>query len=133
MKKLLLISTLLFCPVPALAQQVTDYDVCTRNREIYVPGYYDRYGNYVQGQVRSESYNVPCGPVGGYPTRPHIRPNSVSDVPVGHAARPGVCDPSRTVLGAIAGGGAGAALSRGDGRWWAIPLGAFLGGSILGC
>ena len=36
------------------------------------------------------------------------------------------------VLGGIAGGGAGAALSRGDGRWWAIPLG-FVGGSMVGC
>ena len=36
-----------------------------------------------------------------------------------------------TVLGGIAGGGAGA-LSRGDGRWWAIPLG-IVGGSIVGC
>ena len=36
------------------------------------------------------------------------------------------------VLGGIAGGGAGAALSRGDGRWWAIPLG-IVGGSMVGC
>ena len=30
------------------------------------------------------------------------------------------------------GGGAGAAMSRGDGRWWAIPLGAVVG-SAIGC
>ena len=33
---------------------------------------------------------------------------------------------------ALVGGGLGAAISRGDGRWWAIPLGAVLG-SRIGC
>ena len=37
-----------------------------------------------------------------------------------------------SVLGGIAGGGLGAALSRGDGRWWAIPLG-IVGGTMMGC
>ena len=36
------------------------------------------------------------------------------------------------VLGGIAGAGLGAALSRGDGRLWAIPLG-IVGGSMVGC
>ena len=36
------------------------------------------------------------------------------------------------VLGGISGAGAGAVLSRGDGRWWAIPLG-IVGGSMVGC
>ena len=36
------------------------------------------------------------------------------------------------IAGALLGGGAGAAMSRNDGRWWAIPLGAVLG-SKIGC
>ena len=36
------------------------------------------------------------------------------------------------LAGALVGGGAGAALSRGDGRWWAIPLGILVG-STVGC
>ena len=36
------------------------------------------------------------------------------------------------IAGALLGGGAGAAMSRGDGRWWAIPLGAVVG-SHIGC
>ena len=37
------------------------------------------------------------------------------------------------VAGAILGGGAaGAAMSKGDGRWWAIPIGAVVG-SKIGC
>jgi len=37
-----------------------------------------------------------------------------------------------SILGGIMGGGIGAAASRGDGRWWAIPLG-IVGGSMVGC
>ena len=37
-----------------------------------------------------------------------------------------------SIIGGILGGGAGAAASRGDGRWWAIPLG-IVGGSMVGC
>lgn len=37
-----------------------------------------------------------------------------------------------SVLGGIAGGGLGAALSRGSGRWWAIPSG-IVGGALVGC
>ncbi len=36
------------------------------------------------------------------------------------------------IAGGILGGGLGAALSQGDGRWWAIPLGV-VGGSMIGC
>ena len=36
------------------------------------------------------------------------------------------------IAGALLGGGAGAAMSRGDGRWQAIPLGAVVG-SKIGC
>jgi len=37
-----------------------------------------------------------------------------------------------SIIGGIAGGGLGAALSRGDGRWWAIPTG-IVGGALVGC
>jgi len=37
-----------------------------------------------------------------------------------------------SILGGIAGGGIGAAASRGDGRLWAIPLG-IVGGAMAGC
>ena len=36
------------------------------------------------------------------------------------------------IAGALLGGGAGAAMSRGEGRWWAVPLGAVFG-SKIGC
>ena len=37
-----------------------------------------------------------------------------------------------TAAGAILGGGLGAVLSRGEGRWWAIPTGVVTG-AMLGC
>lgn len=43
------------------------------------------------------------------------------------------CDPSRTFLGAILGGGVAASMSRGDGYKWSVPLGAFIGGAGFGC
>ena len=36
------------------------------------------------------------------------------------------------IAGGLLGGGAAAAMSRGDGRWWAIPLGIVVG-SHIGC
>ncbi len=39
---------------------------------------------------------------------------------------------SSKVAGALLGGAAGAAMSRNEGRWWAIPLGAVVG-SKIGC
>ena len=36
------------------------------------------------------------------------------------------------IAGGILGGGLAAAISRGDGRWWAIPLGV-VAGSHIGC
>ncbi len=40
--------------------------------------------------------------------------------------------PCRDIAGGLLGGAAGAAMSRDDGRWWAIPLGIVVG-STIGC
>lgn len=40
---------------------------------------------------------------------------------------------SRTLFGALLGGGIGAALSHGDSRWWAIPVGAAVGTAVTSC
>ncbi len=112
----------LFIPLPAVAQQVNEYDVCTRYRETYVPGYYDSYGNYISGRVESESYKVPCGT--GYQNNPEPQPRYRRQV---------YCDPTRSLLGATLGGGVAASMSRGDGYKWSVPLGAFLGGVGFGC
>lgn len=113
MKQLILLLSLTMISVPAQSQQVTEFDECTLSREIYVPGYYDRYGNYQQGYVNVERYNVSCG----------------------HRPTPSrsYCDPTRTILGGILGGGIAASMSRGDGYRWSVPVGAFIGGASFGC
>jgi hypothetical protein len=65
MKKLLLLIPLTFLSVPVQpvqSQQVTVYQSCVG--EVYFPGYYDQYGNFVQGGVGTT--RVPCGGGGGY-------------------------------------------------------------------
>ena len=113
MKQLILLLSLIMISVPAQSQQVTEFDECARSREVYVPGYYDRYGNYQQGYVNVERYNVSCG----------------------HRPTPSrsYCDPTRTILGGILGGGIAASMSRGDGYKWSVPVGAFIGGASFGC
>ena len=86
-------------------------------REEYVPGTKNNPG-YVR--TYSEQVEVPCR--GRRPTV--IRERTPS--PDGNECQEGA------ILGGILGGGAGAALSRGDGRWWAIPLGVVTG-SVIGC
>jgi hypothetical protein len=114
MKQLLLLLPLTFLSVPVQAQQVNNYAVCTQNREVYQPGGYDRYGNYVPGGVTVQSYNVPCNSGNQY-------------------YRSGGCRPAPTILGALLGGGVAASMSRGDGYAWSVPVGAAIGGALFGC
>ena len=95
-------------------------ETCTREeyREEYVPG---TSGN--PGYVRSwhDTVEIPCR---RHSSPPVIRERTPS--PDGNECSEGA------ILGGILGGGAGAALSQGDGRWWAIPLGVVTG-SVIGC
>ena len=85
-------------------------------REEYTPGTADQ-----PGFIRSwhEQVEVPCKNDSGYTRRTTIEYDN-NDCTDGKIA------------GGILGGAAGAALSRGDGRWWAIPLGGVTGATI-GC
>ena len=103
-------------------------EFCYRYKERYVPGYYNRHGRYVGGYVKSKKEKVPCRNINrpSYPRRyEDPTPN------IGGGVDDNSCVEG-AVLGGILGGGAGAAASRGDGRWWAIPLGV-VGGSMIGC
>ena len=103
-------------------------EFCYRYKEQYVPGYYNKHGRYVGGYVKSKKERVPCWSINrpSYPDRyEDPAPN------VGGGVDNNSCVEG-AVLGGILGGGAGAAASRGDGRWWAIPLG-IVGGSMVGC
>ena len=118
-----LLSALMIAPLPAFAghRRVYEESYCYRNTEQYVPGYYNEFGQYVGGYVKTNRKRVPCG---YHSHRQYVPQNQ-------HQTDNNSCIEG-SVLGGIAGGGLGAALSRGDGRWWAIPLG-IVGGSMVGC
>ena len=126
--KILLASLIAVTPVAALADEYQPGYSASRNcfkteyREEYIPGTAENPG-YVQSF--HETVEVPCRSAddslrnGGYTRKTTIQYDN-NDCTDGKIA------------GGLVGGGLGAALSRGDGRWWAIPLGAVVG-SHIGC
>jgi len=121
MKQLFLLLPLTLLSVPVQAQQVNNFAVCTQNQEVYRPGGYDRYGNYVPGGVSIQTYNVPCNGANRYYS------NGYND----YGGR--YCNPTRSLLGALLGGGVAASMSRGNGYYWSVPVGAAIGGAMFGC
>lgn len=126
MKHFLIATAVLFAPMPLMAQQVNNFAVCTQNQEVYQPGGYDRYGNYVPGGVSVQTYNVPCNQV----NQSYVQPNQY----YGRATNPN-CNPTRTVLGAVLGGAIGraAAMNYPQNYGWATALGASIGGLTFAC
>jgi len=124
--KLLPLLLLPFLTTPAYADQWFTDGVretrCTKEvyTERYIPGTRTRPG-YVHTETHYQE--VPCR---GRTVRHYHSP-----VPR-HTSRDENSCIEGSVLGGIAGGGLGAALSRGDGRYWAIPLG-IVGGALVGC
>ena len=126
--KIALATLLALIPVSALADDYQAGYSTSRNcfkteyREEYIPGNSDSPG-YVQSF--HETIEVPCTHSsdslrrGGYTRKTTIEYDSND------------CSDGK-IAGGLLGGGAAAAMSRGDGRWWAIPLGVVLG-SRIGC
>ena len=107
---------------------------CYKNVEKYIPGYYDDFGNWRNGRVKTTRKRISCGRLYEKPrfipqTTPHYH-HEEQHPNVGNVDNNSCIEGS--ILGGIVGGGAGAALSRKDGRLWAIPLG-IVTGSMLGC
>ena len=125
--KILLASLLAFSPIAAIADDGVVYKTTSRicyketYREEYVrgtksaPGYVSSYTEVIEVPCKSEK--VVSDPIIRRETVVEYDNNDCSD---------------GKIAGALLGGGAGAAMSRGDGRWWAIPLGAVVG-SAIGC
>ena len=92
-------------------------------REEYVPGTADSPG-YIKSWTDTIEY--PCRR-----TRVERTPDNINRTRTYEEYDTNDCSDGK-IAGALLGGGAAAAMSRGDGRWWAIPLGAVVGGTI-GC
>ena len=134
--KIALAALLALTPVSALADDYqagySNQRTChkTEYREEYIPGTEDNPG-YVKSW--KDTIEVPCEDVNpdvgwrrhSSPTRPYYRRH----VTVYEDTND--CSDGK-IAGGLLGGGIGAAVSRGDGRWWAIPLGAVVG-SHIGC
>ena len=126
--KVLLASLLALTPVSASAEYVDSRSGyahtqrCYRSeyREEYIPGSEDNPG-YVKSW--KETIEYPCNEPDTRTRRQVIeRVEEIDD---------NDCSDGK-LAGALLGGGAAAAMSRGDGRWWAIPLGVVTG-SAIGC
>jgi len=127
--KIALAALLALTPVSVLADQYQEgysySKTCYRSeyREEYVPGNEDN-----PGYVRSwqETVEFPCER-----NRAKINRPRRTVVEKHYEVDDNDCSDGK-IAGGLLGGGLGAALSRGDGRWWAIPLGV-VGGSMIGC
>ena len=102
---------------------------CYKKVERYIPGYYDRHGNWRHGYVKRHTKKVPCGGYYVPQTAPHYHyeeehPN------MGHVDNNSCVE--GTVAGGLLGGALGGVLSKKDNWIWAIPSG-MVAGSMIGC
>tara|TARA_A100001388_G_C28765470_1_gene500456 strand:- start:973 stop:1320 length:348 start_codon:yes stop_codon:yes gene_type:complete len=109
--KLILLAIFSIFPILQVNASTPKAATCTRTeyREEYIPGTKSSPGYVRNYEVDVE---IPCGG-----SASNIDNNDCSD---------------GKIAGALLGGGAGAAMSRKEGRWWAIPLGA-VAGATIGC
>ena len=125
--KILLASLIALTPVSAFAGEYQEGYSASRNcyrseyREQYVPGTADNPG-YIKSW--NETIEVPCnGRRTSTGTTIHRHTTVEYDT--------NDCSEG-TLAGGLLGGGIAAAISRGNGRWWAIPTG-IVAGSMIGC
>ena len=110
---------------PSYQEGYSETSTCFKEqyREEYVPGTKDSPG-YIKSWTDTIEY--PCRR-----TRVQRTPDNTHRTRTYEEYDENDCSDGK-IAGALLGGAAGAAMSRGDGRWWAIPLGAVVGSGI-GC
>ena len=110
---------------PSYQEGYSETTTCFKEqyREEYVPGTKDSPG-YIKSWTDTIEY--PCKR-----TKVRRTPDNIHRTRTYEEYDTNDCTDGK-IAGALLGGGAAAAMSRGEGRWWAIPLGAVVGGTI-GC
>ena len=110
---------------PSYQEGYSETTTCFKEqyREEYVPGTKDSPG-YIKSWTDTIEY--PCKR-----TKVRRTPDNIHRTRTYEEYDTNDCTDGK-IAGALLGGGAAAAMSRGDGRWWAIPLGAVVG-SAIGC
>ena len=110
---------------PSYQEGYSETTTCFKEqyREEYVPGTKDNPG-YIKSWTDTIEY--PCKR-----TKVRRTPDNIHRTRTYEEYDTNDCTDGK-IAGALLGGGAAAARSRGEGRWWAIPLGAVVGGTI-GC
>ena len=127
--KIALAALLALTPVSVLADEYqagySSSKTCFREeyREEYVPGTYDNPG-YVTSW--KETIEYPCDS-----NRARITTPKRTVIERQYEVDDNDCSDGK-IAGGLLGGGLAAAISRGDGRWWAIPTG-IVAGSMIGC
>ncbi len=112
MMKLFLLALLSYYSIPQVNASTPKSVTCTRTeyREEYIPGTKSNPGYVRNYEVDIE---IPCA---GEKVQKYKEEE---------------CTDGK-IAGALLGGGLGGAISRKEGRWWAVPLGAVTGAAI-GC
>ncbi len=104
---------------------------CYKKVERYIPGRYDRHGNWRHGYVKQHTKKVPCGGYYMPQTTPDSFPRYEEEHPnVGNVDNNSCVE--GTVAGGLLGGALGGVLSKKDNWIWAIPSG-MVAGSMIGC
>ena len=138
MKLLATIALIGLTATPALAGgprvrfRQTHYEgYCYKNVEKYIPGYYNKHGQWVGGYVDTDRKRVPCGRYYMPQTSPDSFPRYEEEHPnMGHVDNNSCVE--GTVAGGLLGGALGGVLSKKDNWIWAIPSG-MVAGSMIGC
>ena len=124
--KLLLASLIALTPVSASADDVIQWETTSKTcyRETYTE-------EYIPGTKDDPGYVRTYNELIEYPCNDDVATDRVLKRETVVEYDDNDCTDGK-VAGAVLGGGLGAAISRDDGRWWAIPLGAVIG-SKIGC
>ena len=124
--KLLLASLIALTPVSASADDVIQWETTSKTcyRETYTE-------EYIPGTKDDPGYVRTYNELIEYPCNDDVATDRVLKRETVVEYDDNDCTDGK-VAGALLGGAAGAAMSRNDGRWWAIPIGAVIG-SKIGC